>query len=131
MKVTLMENKVGEDGLEEFWLEILASLLGLIKSFYSFWSSLDQFDPVWTNLIQFEPIWSNLDKCSANLKFTLTENKVGVDGLEEFWLEIQASQLGLADLVQEYIDLHHYLLVNLDVKASANRHSNYWIEAKL
>ena len=59
-------------------------------------------------------------------KFTLTENKVGEDGLEVFWLEIPASQLGLADLVQEYIDLHHCLPVNLDVKASANRHSNYW-----
>ena len=61
-------------------------------------------------------------------KFTLMENKVGVDGLEEFWLEIPASQLGLADLVQEYIDLRHCLPVNLDVKASENRHSNYWKE---
>ena len=53
------------------------------------------------------------------------ENKVGEDGLEVFWLGIPASQLGLADLVQEYIDLHHCLPVNLDVKASANRHSYY------
>ena len=60
------------------------------------------------------------------------ENKVGEDGLEVFWLEIPASQLGLADLVQEYIDLRRCLPVNLaDVKASENRHSNYWIEAKL
>ena len=55
------------------------------------------------------------------------ENKVGEDGLEVFWLEIPASQLGLADLVQEYIDLRRRCLpVNLDVKASENRHSNYW-----